>query len=44
MFIEGKPLTYSRETVEYILLQSSVISEDILRAFIERENFMTKKH
>ena len=44
VFIEGKPLTYSRETVEYILLQSSVISEDILRAFIERENFMTKKH
>lgn len=43
IFIEGKPLTYSKDTVEYILSQSSVISEDILKAFIERENFMTKK-
>lgn len=44
ILIEGKPLTYSKETVEYILSQSSIISEDILKAFIERENFMTKKH
>lgn len=41
--INGKPLEYSKEIVEEILLESPDIRDEILAASINTENFMTKK-
>ena len=41
--IKGKPLTYSKEVVEEILMESPDIRDEILSASVNSANFMTKK-
>lgn len=41
--IKGKPLVYSKENVETILNGSKAIKSDIMKAFLDSSNFMTRK-
>lgn len=41
--IKGKPLVYSKENVEMILDGSKAIKSDIMKAFLDTSNFMTRK-
>ena len=41
--LKGKPLTYSKENVEAILDGSKAIRTDIMKAFLDSSNFMTRK-
>lgn len=41
--IDGKPLTYSKANVEAILEGSRVIRSQLLAAFMDTTNFMTRK-
>ena len=43
ILIRGKPLTYSRENVEAILMGSRAIRTELLNAFMDSGNFMTRK-
>ena len=41
--LKGKPLVYSKENVETILDGSKAIKSDIMKAFLDTSNFMTRK-
>jgi hypothetical protein len=41
--LKGKPLVYSKENVETILDGSKAIKGDIMKAFLDTSNFMTRK-
>ena len=43
IMLKGKPLTYSKENVEAILDGSKAIRTDIMKAFLDSSNFMTRK-
>lgn len=43
ILIHGKPLTYSKENVEAILTGSRAIRTELLNAFMDAGNFMTRK-